>query len=128
ARLFRMGKLELRTTEPLDAKSAFEHLKNSRQHANVRVRLQVGFETREVDALKRFHHDFFDRPNNGTDARSVGQFTAEALAAEASDLTILLDQAARYPFLAELQPVCERIARLADRDHTYLIKNLAESD
>jgi len=91
SRLFRMGKVELRTAELLDARVAFELLKNSRQHASVRVRLQEQFDATKVNALKKFHHDFFDRPNAGTEARSVGQLTSESLAAEARDLTVLLD-------------------------------------
>nr|MBA2436632.1 BREX system P-loop protein BrxC [Chthoniobacterales bacterium] len=78
-RLFRMGKIELRTSELLDARSALELLKNSRQHGSLRVRLQEQFDATKVNALKRFHQEFFDRPNDGTDARSVGQLTSEAL-------------------------------------------------
>ena len=125
-RLFRMSKVELRTTELLDASKAFELLKNSRQHANVRVRLQEQFDATKINALKKFHHDFFDRPNNGTDARSVGQLTTEALAAEARDLGVLLDQAARYAFLEPLRPIAVRLNKLAEKDYTYLLNNLAD--
>ena len=126
SRLFRMGKVELRTAELLDARSAFEHLKNSRQHGGVRVRLQEQFDATKVNALKKFHHDFFDRSNSGADARSVGQFTVEALAAEARDLTVLLDQAARYAFLEPLRPICTQISTLAAKDYTYLLNQLME--
>jgi hypothetical protein len=126
SRLFRMGKVELRTAELLDARSAFEHLKNSRQHGGVRVRLQEQFDATKVNALKKFHHDFFDRSNSGADARSVGQFAIEALAAEARDLTVLLDQAARYAFLEPLRPICTQISTLAAKDYTYLLNQLAE--
>jgi len=126
SRLFRMGKVELRTAELLDARSAFEHLKNSRQHGGVRVRLQEQFDATKVNALKTFHHDFFDRPNSGADARSVGQFTVEALAAEARDLTVLLDQATRYAFLEPLRPICAQISTLAGKDYTYLLNQLTE--
>ncbi len=125
-RLFRMGKVELRTSELLDACSAFEHLKNSRQHGGVRVRLQEQFDATKVNALKKFHHDFFDRSNSWADARSVGQFAIEALAAEARDLTVLLDQAARYAFLEPLRPICTQISTLAAKDYTYLLNQLAE--
>lgn len=126
ARLFRMGKVELRTTELLDARGAFEHLKNSRQHGGVRVRLQEQFDATKVNSLKTFHHDFFDRPNSGADARSVGQATIEALAAEARDLTVLLDQAGRYAFLEPLRPIVARVSALAEKDYTYLLNHLAE--
>ena len=126
ARLFRMGKIELRTTELLDARAAFELLKNTRQHGSVKVRLQEQFDATKVNALKTFHHDFFDRLNGGTDARSVGQFTAEAFAAEARDLNVLLDQVSRYAFLEPLRPIASRLTALAEKDYTYLINQLAE--
>src|ERR1035441_9802830 len=47
----------------LDARSAFDLLRNTRQHASVRVRLQEQFDATKVNALKKFHHDFFDRAN-----------------------------------------------------------------
>jgi hypothetical protein len=121
-----MGKVELRTAELLDARSAFDLLKNSRQHGSVRVRLQEQFDATKVNALKKFHHDFFDRPNSGTEARSVGQLTSEALAAEARDLTVLLDQVSRYAFLEPLRPIVERLSALAEKDYTYLLNHLAE--
>ena len=125
-RLFRMGKVELRTTELLDASAACGLLKKSNQHGSVRVRLQEQFDASKVTALKNFHHDFFDRPNSGTEARSVGQFTSEALAAEARDLTVLLDQVARYSFLEPLRAVISRLSALANKDYTYLINQLAD--
>lgn len=125
-RLFRMGKVELRTSELLDARGAFDHLKNSRQHGSVRVRLQEQFDATKVNALKTFHHDFFDRPNSGADARSVGQATIEALAAEARDLTVLLDQVGRYAFLEPLRPIVAKVSGLAEKDYTYLLNHLAE--
>jgi hypothetical protein len=126
SRLFRMGKVELRTSELLDGRSAFELLKNTRQHHSVRVRLQEQFNSTKINALKAFHDDFFDQANRGTDARSVGQCISEALAAEVSNLTSLLDQVARYVFLEPLRPVVERLSTLAEKDYTYLLNHLAE--
>ena len=124
SRLFRMGRVELRTDELLDARGALEHLKNSRQHGSVRVRLQEQFDATKVNALKTFHHDFFDRPNNGAEARSVGQLASDALAAEAHNLTALLDQATRYAFLEPLGPIVTKINALAEKDYTYLLNHL----
>ncbi len=124
SRLFRMGKVELRNTELLDARSALDLLKNTRQHGSVRVRLQEQFDATKVNALKKFHHDFFDRTNAGTEARSVGQLTSEALAAETRDLTVLLDQVTRYAFLEPLRPIVGKISALAEKDYTYLLNNL----
>lgn len=125
-RLFRMGKVELRTTEPLDARGALECLKNSRQHGSLRVRLQEQFDSSKINALKRFHQEFFDRPNAGTDARSVGQLTAEAFAGEKRDLGVLLDQTTRYPFLGKLKPAADKIGQLGDKDYAYFLNHLGD--
>ena len=125
-RLFRMGKIELRTSELLDARSALEHLKNTRQHGSVRARLQEQFDATKVNALKRFHQEFFDRPNDGTDARSVGQITSEALVGESRDIGVFLDQAARYPFLGKLRPIGEKVAELSGKDYAYLLNHLGD--
>lgn len=125
-RLFRMGKVELRNTELLDARTALDLLKNSRQHGSVRVRLQEQFDATKVNTLQKFHHDFFDHANAGTEARSVGQHTSEALAAEARDLTVLLDQVTRYAFLEPLRPLVTKINALAQKDYTYLLNQLGD--
>lgn len=126
ARLFRTGKVELRGPELLDAREALARLKNTRQHGSVRVRLQEVIDPAQMDALKAFHHDFFDRANTGTDARTIGQFTAEALADEARTLTQLVDQTSRYHFLVPLRPIVDRLAKLGEKDPTYLLGHLAE--
>jgi hypothetical protein len=125
-RLFRMGKIELRTTELLDAERALAHLKNARQHGGVRVRLQEQFDATKVNALKTFHQEFFDRSNKGTVARSVGEAAADMFGEEARELNLLLDQAVRYPFVERLRPATERIAKLAEKDYSYLLNQLPE--
>jgi len=109
ARLFRLGKVELRAGDLLDARAALEALKNPRQHGGIQVRLQEQFDPAQVAALKRFHQDFFDRVNEATDPRSVAQLTSEALAGEARDLQVLLDQSGVYGFLRQLQAPAARI-------------------
>jgi len=112
------SKVELRTAELLDARSAFDLLRNTRQHGSVRVRIQEQFDATKINALKKFHHDFFDRANGGTEARSVGQITSDALTAEAGDLTLLLDQAGRYAFLEPLRPIVGKLNALEEKDYT----------
>ena len=38
----------------------------------------------------------------------------------------LVDQAARYHFLKPLEPIAERLSKLAEKDYTYLLNNLTE--
>jgi len=126
ARLFRMGKIELRMSDLLDSRSALAALKNTRQHGSIWVRLQEQFDERKVLALKRFHQDFFDRENEGNDPRTVAQITSEALTTEEKGIQLLLDQAQRYPFLSQLGPICERIKDLSEKDYAYLLNNLSD--
>jgi hypothetical protein len=126
ARLFRMGKVELRSSDLLDARAALDALKNSRRHGAVRVRLQEQFDAAKVAALKRFHQEFFDRSNDASDARSVAQLALEALIGEGRDLRVLLDQAGRYPFLRQLEPIATQIEALAAKDYAYLLNHLVD--
>jgi hypothetical protein len=125
-RLFRMGKIELRASSTLDGKAALEHLVNSRMHGSVRVRLQEQFDSTKINTLKRFHQEFFDRANDGTDARSVGQCTIAQLELESRQLKDLLTQVDRYSFLEPLRSIEQQIAKLAERDYTYLLNQLSD--
>ena len=126
ARLFRLGKVELRTTDLLDARAALDALKNTRQHGAVRVRLQEQFSPATVAALKRFHQELFDQMNDATDARSVAQLTSDMLIKEGRELRALQDQQSRYPFLGNLEPVIRSIEDLGGKYFTHLLNNLAD--
>ncbi len=115
ARLFRMGKIELRNPALLDARGAHEELRSSRKHGAVRVGVQEQFDGTKVAALKAFHHDLFDRANEGTEARSVGEALAAACHQKALQLQGLIAQGTRYPFLEALRPVAEKLASLGRR-------------
>lgn len=125
-RLFRMGKVELRTTDLLDARTALDALRSTRQHGSIRVRLQEQFDPAKVAALKRFHQDFFDKVNEGSDPRSVAQITSEALSGEVGKLQDLLDQKGRYPFLGKLQVATDQVKAVADKDYAYLLNHLTD--
>lgn len=126
ARLFRMGKIELRNPGLLDARGAHEELRSSRRLGGVRVGVQEQFDGTKVAALKAFHHDLFDRANEGTEARSVGEGLAAACRQKAGELQGLITQGTRYPFLQALKPVAEKLASLGEKDHAYLLNHLDE--
>jgi hypothetical protein len=126
ARLLRIGKIELRISESLSAKAALEALKNTRQHGSIRVRLQEQFDQTKVDALRRFHQEFVDRACPGTDARSVATVVADAFESERGILLSIVSQKSRYPFLAQLEPVCAQLESLAGKEASYLLTQLAE--
>jgi hypothetical protein len=127
-RLQRMGKIELRAPESLDSKAALELLKTPRQHGMIRVRIQEQFDPAKTTALKRFHQEFFDRANDGTDAQSVARATSDAMQRELEILSSYLAQADRYTFLESVRPVEETLRKVAGKDFTYLINQLREFD
>ncbi len=126
ARLYRMNKVELRAPDVLDTAAVLAQLRNERQRPNIKVRLQEVFDPTKVNALKRFHFEFFDKNNTGTDARTVGQVTLDGFRTEAAALAALAAQAGAYPFLGDLKPVAERVQKLSQKDHAYLLNQLAD--
>lgn len=127
-RLQRMGKLELRAPDSLDSKAALDHLQNSRQHGAVRVRIQEQFDPAKTTALKRFHQEFFDRANDGTDAQSAVRSTVEAMQRELDTLISYIGQIGRYPFLESIRSAEETLRKVAAKDFTYLINQLKDFD
>jgi hypothetical protein len=126
ARLFRMGKVELRAGELLNATSALETLKNTRQLPNVRIKIQQQFDPQAISNLKRFYQDFFGKKNPGGDALTVGQATRTALQEEVRDLETLLREKGRYPFLAQLESPLEQLRKHSGKDHNDLLSKLSE--
>jgi hypothetical protein len=85
ARLYRLGKLELREKELLSSVEVIEALTNSRRLGGVSVRKQEQFDTSTVNALKRFHQELFNGQSPGTDARSTCEAFRMAMAEEAHE-------------------------------------------
>ena len=106
---------------------ALEMLKNSRQHGSVRVRLQEQFDATQGQRPEKIPPRLL-RPSEQRRGRPLRRPDSppRRLAAEARDLTMLLDQAARYAFLEPLRPIAERLNKLAEKDYTYLLNNLAD--
>ncbi len=127
ARLFRAGKIELRTAELLDANGAFEALRNTHMHSNVRVRIEAQPPAEAIKAVKDFFHDFFNRTNPGTViARSVAEATLEELGEESRQLDLFPGQKANYPFLLQLEPIKARLDSLVTRGYPYLLEHIGE--
>ena len=128
ARLMRMGKLELRVGQALlDGRGAADDLSSSSKVANVIIQLQVAYEPSKVNALKKFHQEFFGRANQGNDARSVANELIEGLKAEHRELEKLIsERGAYYAFFSEMKGVVKLIGETAERDISFLINNLPE--
>jgi len=124
ARLYRLGKLELREKELLSSVEVIEALTNIRRLGGVSVRKQEQFDTSTVNALKRFHQELFNVQSLGTDARSTCEAFRMAMAEEAQDLREIAAQAASYPFLAAVKPWAEQAEAMAKKDDGYLLNQL----
>jgi hypothetical protein len=124
ARLYRLGKLELREKELLSSMEVIEALTNSRRLGGVSVRKQEQFDTSTVNALKRFHQELFNGQSLGTDARSTCEAFRMAMAEESQDLREIAAQAASYPFLAAVKPWAEQAEAMAKKDDGYLLNQL----
>lgn len=124
ARLYRLGKLELREKELLSSVEVIEALTNSRRLGGVSVRKQEQFDTSTVNALKRFHQELFNVQSIGTDARSTCEAFRMAMREEAQDLREIAAQASSYPFLAAVKPWAEQAEAMAKKDDGYLLNQL----
>ncbi len=124
ARLYRLGKLELREKELLSSVEVIEALTNSRRLGGVSVRKQEQFDTSTVNALKRFHQELFNVQSIGTDARSTCEAFRMAMREEAQDLREIAAQAASYPFLAAVKPWAEQAEAMARKDDGTLLNQL----
>ncbi|MCP9915270.1 BREX system P-loop protein BrxC [Cyanobium sp. ATX 6F1] len=124
ARLYRLGKLELREKELLSNAQVIEALTNSRRLAGVGVRKQEQFDASAVNALKRFHQELFGVQSSGTDARSTGESFRMVMANEAQELREIATKADAYPFLAELKPWAAKAEELSKKDDAHLLNQL----
>lgn len=124
ARLYQLGKLELREKELLSSVEVIEALTNSRRLGGVSVRKQEQFDTSTVNALKRFHQELFNVQSIGTDARSTCEAFRMAMREEAQDLREIAAHAANYPFLAAVKPWAEQAEAMAKKDDGYLLNQL----
>ena len=124
ARLYRLGKLELREKELLSSAEVIDALTNSRKLGGVSVRKQEVYDTSTINALKRFHQDLFNVQSPGTDARSTCEAFRMAMREEAQDLRDLAAQASTYGFLAAVKPWAEQAEAMTKKDDGYLLNQL----
>ena len=124
ARLYRLGKLELREKELLSSVEVIEALTNSRRLPGVSVRKQEQFDASTINALKRFHQELFGTQSLGTDARSTCEAFRMAMREEAQDLRDLAAQAGTYAFLSAVKPWAEEAEAMTKKDDGYLLNQL----
>jgi hypothetical protein len=127
AKLCARGKVEVRADGNLLEEEALKRaLRNSRDHGNVLLDPQIDFAPSQVRWLKEFYEDFFDGPPEAGEAKVVGQKTGAAFKELRESLSLIVAQAAQYPFLNALMPVIEKIRALSGKPYTWYLTELTQ--
>jgi hypothetical protein len=129
AKLYRRGKVEVRTDGNLLEGNELERaLRNSHGHGNVVLDPQVEFTASQVRALKELYEDLFDAQPAGNEAKALGRETGAALQELVHVLEPIVAQSNRYPFLAALVPVHEKLKSLTGKSYTWYINELVRQE
>lgn len=124
AKLFMRDKVEMRSGgNLLGVGELKECLSNNRQFAATLIHIQEQFDATAVNKLKKFHQDFFNEQNTGTDAKEAALQLQNKLKTEVVAVEGLLGRLSQYPFLTQLQPCLAELKQLAGRDYTYYLKS-----
>ncbi|MBS3952424.1 MAG: BREX system P-loop protein BrxC [Methylomicrobium sp.] len=129
ANLCARGKVEARTDGNLLEENELERaLRNTHGHGNLVLEPQVEFTASQLRVLKEFYEDFFDTPPRASEAKALGNETAEAFQELTQQLIPLAAQTARYPFLSALNPVLEKLKELNGKPYTWYLTELARQE
>ena len=124
ARLYRLGKIELREKELLNDDNIVEALSNNRRLTGIEIRKQETYDLSEINALKRFHQELFGNVSSGTDARSTCKSFCNEMAEEHKRLSEILAQASTYKFLTVVKLWAEKAKVISQKENSYLLNNL----
>jgi hypothetical protein len=129
AKLCARGKVEVcEDGNILEDDSVERALKNTRGHANVILETQVEFTASQVRHLKEFYEEFFDSPPCCTEAKALGKETGLKFQELRQDITPLLQQAERYPFLNALSPVLAKLKELNGKPYAWYLTELIKQE
>jgi len=125
AKLCSRDKIEVQLDgTPLDDAELEKALRNTRLHANLILKPQVEFSIAQIRALKDFFNEFFERPPQHQEARSLARETDDALRGLQQSLKDYLRQSTDYPFLQSLEPPLNTISELTGRPHSFYLTDL----
>ncbi len=120
-----MNKLEARSDSSLLEGADLEKaLRNSNLLGNIVVTPQVEFQPSQVKRLRDFYKDFFDTPIEGNDAKALGAETASAFAKLRDEVSGLLAQEHRFPFLAALRGLGDLLNSVTGKPATWYVTDL----
>lgn len=125
ATLIGRNKLEARSDGTVMEGADLERLlKNSNHLANIVVTPQVEFQPSQIKRLSNFYKDYFDKPAEGKDAKSLGADTGTAFEQRREDVRELLAQEHKFPFLSALREVASQLGAVVDKPATWYLTDL----
>lgn len=119
------GRLAARSDgEPLEGAALAKALQNSHLLGNILLAPQVEYTQGQIRKVKDLYKELFDRPAEGTDARTLASEWTQDLRALATEIDGLRAQRSAYPFLAALDPLAERIHGMKDKPADWILTEL----
>ena len=127
AELYAEGKVEFRANgQVLEDPGAIERaLTNSHGWQGVNVTSMIEFSARQIGDLRKFMHDFFDRPVSTADARALGREAAAQFERMGEQLSADAETARSYPFGGRLAEAAQAVGDLTGRSYDFYLTELS---
>lgn len=101
-------------------------IRNTHGFGHVLLKPQIEFTAAQIRQLRDFYSEFFDKPPQANEAKTLGQETAQALQERQQELIRLRQQAAVYPFLTALDDPITRLEAVVRQPYTFYLTDLRE--
>ncbi|ESQ75037.1 BREX system P-loop protein BrxC [Asticcacaulis sp. AC402] len=125
ARLVSRGKIEAKLDGAvLENDDLEKRLRNTINHSNLVLDLQLEFTAGQIKALREFYRDFFDQPVDSTEAKTLGSETSEAFDRLASEIKAWRHDIKAYPFLESLAGFDAPINDTLKKSYAWYITDL----
>ena len=122
ASLSAKGKCEARSDgTPLEGAELVRALNNSHTLGNILLTPQLEFTSSQIRAAKDLYKELFGLPADGSDARVLGGEWAESIRKLADDLNRLVTENHKYPFVAALEPLRDKVVAMTGKPAAWYI-------
>jgi copper chaperone CopZ len=127
ARLFKKGKIDiLENNAWLDARELASRLTNNRAYPNLVLRPVKDVPVEKVNRFKQFYREFLLTAPQTNDAKALAQEFKELLSKEINQITRLLVDKHKYPFLTALEPGLQKMDEIAAWSWSDLLEKIGD--
>jgi hypothetical protein len=128
AKLYAQARIEIRRDGAiLRGNALIDALRSNRDRGHVSIDPQADFSPQQIRELKKFYEDYFDQPPASTDARNLGDETAQAFNNKIDQLKELSKNSHIFTFLEELNPVITTdLNEVKGKDYSWYLTKLPE--